>query len=210
MKNITFFISILLIAAYGCNPFKQANKIANSGKQKTVYPQSSFDTVNAKRALEYGATDIEGIAFTRGSKVLGPPSIFAKKIYAKNCKVLLLPVNQYFYAWKKLRNHRENKRTFVGYDNKAFSYRIETFTDEYGRFKFDRMKPGKYFLQVIIPWSESRTAKRLTGSSYANTNYGTIRVDSYANYNYYVNFADRAEKIITISPGQKTLQVVLR
>jgi hypothetical protein len=204
-SSFPVLLGILLITA--CSPFKAAQKAENSGKIKTHYPNTAFDSTAARQALALGKVTIEGIAFTKANHKFGPPSVFWKRIFASNCEVVLLPVTPYLEAWHKMRFRKENKKNKVYLSTDAYRFRISTRTDEFGRFKFEQMKPGRYFLQVIIPWSEARSRNVYEGSAYGN--YGT-RFDFYSKQNYTVSFSDRVEQFVTIGKTEGVMTVKLK
>ena len=89
----------------------------------------------------------------------------------------------------------------------AFRYRITVQTDEYGRFKFDKMKPGKYFLQSFASYSKSGSTPVYRGSGY-NT-YGG-RTDYYDYQNYTNNYTDRIEEFVEITRGGQAIEIKLK
>jgi hypothetical protein len=191
-----------------CNPLKQANRNAAKNEAKNIFPEELFDSIAAKNALALGNVTIEGVAFTKPREGFGQATLGAKnRIYAVNQQVHLFPVTPYFEAWYKLRKKKENSRTHVYLSDEAYRYRITVNTDQYGRFKFTQMKPGKYFMQIIIPWSESKTATVYEGSAYGS--YGG-RADYYSKQNYNVSHADRVEEYVTIGKESGTVQVKLK
>eukprot|EP01132_Coremiostelium_polycephalum_P019166 gene19166-22806_t len=131
--------------------------------QKTeLLPQVPFDSLEAKNMLGVGKSTIEGVAFTRqkngyGMRILG-------KVLAVNTDVTLFPVTTYFTEWYNLRKKKEGKNTSVFMSNEAFRWRVVVRTDNYGRFKFYNMKPGKYFLQAMASYSIEGTRNVYTGS----------------------------------------------
>lgn len=197
----------LLIATAACNPVKQVNRKASKQEVKNLYPQVSFDSSLAKAALAYGDITIEGVAFTKPKNMYGFKAPLSKRIYAVNTTILLFPVTAYFEAWYKLREEKEDKLTKVYMSEEAFKYRIAEKTDGYGRFKFEKMKPGRYFIQCIVSWSEGRSRDVYRGSSYGS--FGAS-ADHYSREYYAVSKADRLEEFITIQPGQKKLELTLK
>lgn len=204
-KTAVSCLLILLLAS--CNPLQQANKKAAKNQTRILYPNAPFDSAVAKKALTYGTTTIEGVAYTKPKTQFGYKAPFANKIFAKNVSILLFPVTPYFEEWYRLRNEKEGKRTHVYMSDEAFRFRIVEQTDEYGRFKFERMKPGRYFIQCIVTWNEQRSRDVYRGSSYGN--YGTS-ANHYSREYYLVSKADRLEEFINVKDGQKTLEVVLK
>ncbi|RZL61803.1 MAG: hypothetical protein EOO93_11980 [Pedobacter sp.] len=171
--------------------------------QKTAYyPQVPFDSLQAKSMLGLGTSSIEGLAYAKVPGQWG-----SKKLYATNVVVTLFPVTAYFNEWYKLRGKLENKINSVYMSEQAFRYRITVQTDEYGRFKFDKMKPGKYFLQSFASYSKSGSTPVYRGSGY-NT-YGG-RTDYYDYQNYTNNYTDRIEEIVEITRGGQAIEIKLK
>ncbi|MFP3577735.1 hypothetical protein, partial [Brevibacillus sp. SIMBA_040] len=93
-------------------------------------------------------SNIEGVASTKQKTVYGYKAPLAKKQLApEGTLVTLYPLTPYFEEFIKLRKQKENKKTLVYISDEAYKYRIETKTDAYGRFKFEKLKPGKYFIE---------------------------------------------------------------
>jgi len=171
--------------------------------QKTAYyPQVPFDSLQAKSMLGLGTSSIEGLAYAKVPGQWG-----SKKLYATNVVVTLFPVTAYFNEWYKLRGKLENKKNSVYMSEQAFRYRITVQTDEYGRFKFDKMKPGKYFLQSFASYSKSGSTPVYRGSGY-NT-YGG-RTDYYDYQNYTNNYTDRIEEIVEITRDGQAIEIKLK
>jgi hypothetical protein len=63
---------------------------------------------------------------------------------------MLFPVTPYFEEFYNMRKKYENKKTTVYMSEEAFKYRVEALTDNRGRFKFEKLKPGKYYLETIV------------------------------------------------------------
>lgn len=130
-----------------------------------------------------------------------------KKFTPDNVAVTLFPVTAYFNDWYRLRKSEENKKTSVYMSEQAFKYRITVQTDDYGRFKFVKMKPGKYFLQCIAGYSKSGSTPVYRGSGY--NNYGG-RTDYYEYQSYTNNYTDRIEKFVEITRDGQSLEIKLK
>lgn len=200
-------IIVFLLFTLSCNPIKQTQRKASKSQIEILYPNVPFDSVSAKCALAYGNTSIEGVAFTKPKTQFGYKAPFASKIYAKEVAVLLFPVTPYFEEWYRLRKNKEGKMTQVYMSNEAFRFHLSTQTDTYGRFKFDKMKPGRYFLQCVVSWTETRTRDVYRGTSYGN--FGTS-ANHYSQEKYWVNKVDRLEEFVTIKDAQKVSEVTLK
>ncbi|ULQ56913.1 hypothetical protein KJS94_01710 [Flavihumibacter rivuli] len=189
-----------------CSPMQKANKMANKNKINAIYPTATFDSIAAKKALAYGNITIEGIAYTKPRNQIGTKVPLSKRIFAANTTVVLFPVTSYLEEWFHLRNEKESKRTHVYMSNDAFKYRIVEKTDEYGRFKFEKMKPGRYFIQCIMGYSETKSRQ-----VYQGTAYGTYSTADYYSKQYYnVAKYERLEEFITVKEGDTKLEIKLK
>lgn len=194
------------ILLYSCSASREANRRAQRDEKNTVkvlYPDYPFDTVLAQKALSYGGSTIEGVAFTRAKSGRGT---LAKRLYGANILVTLIPVTPYFEEWYRLRKEKGSKTRIYYMSDQAFRYRLETKTDNYGRFKFEKMKPGKYFLQAFLDWENPVTYNRYVGSgygTYSTVNYYTPEV-------YYQQHRDRLEEFVEITRDGAVAEVKLK
>lgn len=58
----------------------------------------------------------------------------------------------------------------------AFKYRVEALTDDYGRFKFEKQKPGKYYLETIVSFTATGSYQQQTGTTDAYNGFGNLSV----------------------------------
>ncbi len=200
---LSLALTTLVIA---CNPLKRADKLANKNKINVIYPSIPFDSLRAKSALALGKATVQGVAFTKPKTMYGYKAPLASRIYGANIRVVLYPVTPYLEEWYRLRNKKEGKRTQVYLSNDAAKYGLYTTTDSYGRFTFNQMKPGRYFLQAILNWQHTASTNVYQGSGYDG--YG--RTDYYSRQYYNVGHADRLEKFITVEPDDPTVKVKLK
>ena len=207
MKKINALLLItLLVLGWSCSAVKEADRKANKNKITTLYPEAVFDSVQAKKAIGYGKATIKGVLFTRQKGAYGIKPLMGGKVYGTNLTVSLFPVTPYFEAWYEMRKSKENKKTFVYMSDAAFRYRIDAKTDEYGRFVFEKMKPGKYFLQAMMSATFARNGQEYTGTGY--TPYGNINY--YRNKTYYKDQHERMEKFIEVEKDGSVVAVNLR
>ncbi|MET4140970.1 tetratricopeptide repeat protein [Pedobacter sp. UYP1] len=163
---------------------------ATSGKTKrSIYPQGSFDAVLAKSALSRGLSRIEGRAC---SKVDG--LIFK----AGGAKVMLYPVTPYLEEWYALRDKKEGKKISVYMSKEANKYAIEAIADEQGRFSFEGLKPGKYFIQMIHNFNQLKTNRIYTGSNTAMQGNTQLITNYYQDQDYIVERSQRVERFVEI------------
>ncbi|GAA4213811.1 hypothetical protein GCM10022289_46460 [Pedobacter jeongneungensis] len=193
MRNLTFTFLVLIFVS----TLVKAQKAA-------YYPQVPFDSVDAKSRLALGKSTIEGTAFTRLKNGYGMK--VGSKILAKNVEVTLYPVTSYFEEWFNLRKKMENKKNSVYMSEQAFRYRITIKTDDYGRFKFTQMKPGKYFIQSFASYSRSGSVPVYRGSGY--NSYGG-RTDYYDYQSYTNNYSDRVEEFVEVTRDGQAIEIKL-
>lgn len=90
--------------------------------------------------------------------------------------------------------------------NEAYAVRLETKTDEYGRFTFGEMKPGKYFLQAFMATTTAYNQQVPVGSG--SNAYGTTTY--YQNQRYLKTKNHRIEKFVEIKRDGEILEISLR
>lgn len=198
MRKLQIIILSLIISS----AFFEAN-----AQKAAYYPQVPFDSLQARSMLTLGTSSIEGVAFTKVKTSFGYKAPLAPKILAQNVTVTLFPVTTYFQEWYRLRKKEENKKTSVYMSQEAFRWRITVQTDEYGRFKFTKMKPGKYFIQSFASYSRSGSTPVYRGTGY--NNYGG-QTDYYEYQNYTNNYTDRIEEFVEITRDGQALEIKLR
>lgn len=193
--KLIIFLTLILTS---CNPIKNADRIAQKNQKTILYPEVKFDKELANKQLALGKSTIKGILYKSTNKL----SITNAKAYGSNVKVELFPVNDYFMAWYNLREKKENKKTNVYMSDEAYSMRIETTTDQYGRFDFKELKPGKYFIQAIMSVTQSHTRDVVVGTNSYGTQY-------YQKERYNTTKYHRNEKFVEINNDGEIVEVKL-
>lgn len=183
-------------------------------KGKTIYfPQIFFDKNEATKMLAEGKSTIEGVAFTKQKNMYGFKPLLGEKHYARAGTVIkLFPCTTYFDEWYKLRNKYENKNTSVFMSQVAFEYRIEAKTDEYGRFKFINLKPGKYYLETIIDFSAVGSYSEQVGNTNYYNGYGAYMGSSPIYQSYYYNYTveNREYEFVEIARDGELIEIKLK
>ncbi|UIR57114.1 hypothetical protein LZQ00_04700 [Sphingobacterium sp. SRCM116780] len=192
MKNLFLFIFLLL----GASAYAQNN---------TYMPQVFFDKQQAQDMLAIGTSTIEGVAYTRqytDSKKQNAP---------EGTLVTLYPLTPYFEEFLKLRTQKESKTNKVYLSEEAFKYRIEVKTDSYGRFKFEKLKPGKYYIESIVPYIGVGHYSEQTGTTTTYNGYGTAIASApyYERFSYNFDAASRETKIVEIKNDGEFLDIKL-
>ncbi len=160
------------------------------GKPLILQAEHPYDLAELKRALVPGNATIRGVVTIKPLDAQGRPSIFAPggRVPVRNPTVLLFPVTDYLNAWYQLRAktespirmpfaRRDPRKKYVVLHDEVFKFRMEAQGDEYGRFRFEKMKPGRYFLTTVATQNFDRNVQVHKGSAYDG--YG--RVDYYGN-----------------------------
>ncbi len=170
-----------------------------SGK-KILYPGGTFDPAVAKTARSRGLATIKGRACSKYDGL---------RFDASGAKVILMPVTPYLQEWYDLREKKESKTTWVYMSDEAYKYKIEVVADADGRFVFEGLKPGKYFIQVIHNFNQLKTAKVYDGSnSYQNG--PVMQTNNYYHLqDYTVERSARFEKFVEIDEESETKKITL-
>lgn len=197
--TFSFMPIIVVLFLISCSPLQNADRLAEKNKKIELFPDKPFDKEKAKSQLEKGTSTIRGVLFVKNNKL----ALVGGKTFGISKKIDLFPVTPYFMNWYNLRNEKENKKTSVFMSDEAYSMRLEAFTDEYGRFTFADMKPGKYFLQTFMSTSQTYSRDRVVGTN----SYGT----QYYQKEYYDKIKHhRIEKFVEINKDGEVLEVKLK
>lgn len=133
---------------------------ANKGQNRPgIYPKEIFDVQQARNAMDAGNATVKGrvCAFYDGR-------VFSQA----GVKVNLLPVTPYLEAWKKLRDSKKGAN--VTMSEEAISIRKEAKTVDDGYYSFSNVKPGKYFMQATMQFTQAKSNTVYDGSdTYGDT-----------------------------------------
>lgn len=183
-----------------------------SKAQNTYYPQAFFDKKLAQNMIGFGNSTIEGVASTKQKNNWGIKPLLGEKHYApKGTVVMLFPVTPYFEEFYKMRKKYENKKTTVYMSDEAFKYRIEALTDDHGRFKFEKLKPGNYYLETIVNFTATASYQQQTGQSDAYNAYGGYLYSTpiYQTFFYNYSSANRESKFVEIKQDGELKEINL-
>lgn len=199
MKKIFTFLILMLAFMY-------------MEAQNTYYPQVFFDKKLARERLGFGNSTIEGVASTKQKTSLGIKPLLGERHYAKEGTVVMLfPVTPYFEEFYDMRKKYENKKTTVYMSEEAFKYRVEALTDNRGRFKFEKLKPGKYYLETIVNFTATASYQKQTGTSDAYNGYGNYLYSTpiYNTFFYGYDAANRESKFVEIKQDGELKEIKL-
>ncbi|MCT2563461.1 hypothetical protein [Chryseobacterium herbae] len=180
--------------------------------QNTYYPQAFFDKKMAREMLSFGNSTIEGVASTKQKGQFGIKPLLGAKHYApKGTVVMLFPVTPYFDEFYSMRRKYENKKTTVYMSEDAFKYKLEALTDDYGRFKFEKLKPGKYYLETIVNFTATGSYQEQTGRTDSYNVYGGYLYSSpiYQTFFYGYSAANRESKFVEIKEDGEIKEIKL-
>lgn len=183
-----------------------------SKAQNTYYPQAFFDKKLARNMLSFGNSTIEGVASTKQKNNWGIKPLLGQKHYApKGTVVMLFPVTPYFEEFYNMRKKYENKKTIVYMSEDAFKYKLEALTDDHGRFKFEKLKPGKYYLETIVNFTATASYQEQTGRSDAYNAYGGYLYSTpiYQTFFYGYDAANRESKFVEIKEDGELKEINL-
>ena len=181
------------------------------------FPQVFFDKKQAESQLGAGKSTIEGVAFTREKRTI-PFTMGAVKVKTgkkhmarPNTVVMLFPVTEYFTEFYNLRKKLESKTKQVLMSNEAFAVRREAYTDDYGRFRFENLKVGKYYLETIVDFTAVGSYKQQTGTSTAYNVYGTPLYSTpiYETFFYDYEAAHRESKFVEVKKDGQVIEIKL-
>jgi hypothetical protein len=182
------------------------------GAQNTYYPQAFFDKKMARDMLGFGNSTIEGVASTKQKTALGIKPLLGEKHYAKQGTVIMLfPVTPYFEEFYDMRRKYENKKNTVYMSEEAFKYRVEALTDDRGRFKFEKLKPGKYYIETIINFTATASYQKQTGTTDTYNGMGGYMYSSpiYNTFFYGYSAANRESKFVEIKQDGELKEIKL-
>lgn len=184
----------------------------SSNAQNTYYPQAFFDKKLARDMLGFGNSTIEGVASTKQKNNWGIKPLLGQKHYApKGTVVMLFPVTPYFEEFYSMRKKYENKKTTVYMSEEAFKYRVEALTDDRGRFKFEKLKPGKYYLETIVNFTATASYQQQTGTTNTFNGYGNYLYSTpiYSTFFYGYDAANRESKFVEIKADGELKEINL-
>lgn len=199
MKNLLVLITIM-------------SAFILSKAQNTYYPQAFFDKKLAQSMIGFGNSTIEGVASTKQKNSLGFKPLIGEKHYAREGTVVMLfPVTPYFEEFYSMRKKYENRKTTVYMSEEAFKYRIDAYTDAHGRFKFEKLKPGKYYLETIVNFTATANYQQQTGQSDAYNVYGGYLYSTPIYQTFFYNYASssRESKFVEIKQDGELKEINL-
>lgn len=173
---------------------------SGSSGYKEIYPEGVFDAKMAADALGRGTSSIAGRACTKKDGL-----IFS----AAGVKVRLFPVTPYLEEWHKLRDKKEGAHTGVFMSKEANKYSIEAISGADGRFVFEGLKPGRYFIQLVHSFNQRKTAHIYTGSYTSQNGPVMTTTNYYYDQDYLVARSQRLERFVEIDKDGQFKKITL-
>jgi hypothetical protein len=218
----SFAIAFMII---GCaSQMQQADSQARIKQLNTpvdVKVTVPFNEAQAKTAMELGNSTLRGVLYHkltfRGRNVYDAPFSIVSANYISNANVILYPVTEHLLELMRLEEENSHRYDFSSKDkqlkkfipdDRMYKYSIKAKTDEYGRYFFYQLKPGRYFVitsdQDII---STGTEKVSDGNTVITDGFYTANATHYKNQEFRVRATVRYDEYVDIKPGDK--EVVL-
>lgn len=157
MKSLTrsglVALALINLVSFGHKVY--ADEVDLADKRAQMYaprnPKIVFNETEAKKALEKGEVEIKSVLISCYGR-----GLFCKDGAEpiKSTRVFLWPYTAYAQELIDMQNQlaADTKRNpkfekvVINMDDKYFKYMLVAKTDEYGRYSFKGMKPGKYYI----------------------------------------------------------------
>lgn len=230
--SVLLSLSLVSLLAACASPLEVAEKEAERNRLNTpvkVNVSVPFNEAQAKAAMAYGNIAIKGVLYHklefRGRNVSDGPLTMRSAVFLDGVTVLLYPLTDHLLELNKLEEENNNaykksaKNRFHGLlegvqlkhfipDPLMYKYAIKTKTDKYGKYSFEKLKPGKYFIVAMDQdISSSGYEDVRSGSSYITNGYYGANATHYTTREFTVRSAVRYSETVELKSDQK--QVIL-
>ncbi|APG61703.1 hypothetical protein LPB140_01345 [Sphingorhabdus lutea] len=228
---MTVFWAMAVQPSYAGSKLKNADAQAKNDEIRNtvidVYPTIPFDEQDAKNKLAAGDVEIRGALYHRlsynGTDKQGVlPSPEHPVTAVSNTNIVLYPLTKYLEQWYNLdqkfrkpgfmaRFDRNKPRKHAAFDDAMMKYAISRKTDEYGRFSFESMLPGKYYLISSTQASGTYEVQVNAGNSTAVDGWGNVVAVSHTrpenrSFNHQIVY----EKIIEVKDDKSVVEIDAR
>lgn len=228
MNHTTWLGCAMVVLLAACvSPMQQADdgaqrqNAAVAVKEKVSVP---FDENQAKAAMVKGSSRIKGVLYhrvTMNGRYAGGDYILSAEpaVHLKGVTVMLFPETEHLKEWLKLERENRGKRLsstknqLVEYipDSRMWKYAIKTKTDQHGRYFFNNLKPGKYFvLADDVEVNSTGYSVVQDGVSVITSGYFTSQASHYRTQNHGVVTVVQYGSFHEIKPDQNELVVESR
>lgn len=205
---------------------RSADRNAALDQPEYYGPKAAFDPQQARLMLAEGTTTIRGYLYHTvndyGRKgtlfVPGGPARSAGRI-----KVYLYPATPHLVEWQQLYAKEQGPKIrppivqalrgrqrprILQHDPRLMDFRLVTETDQYGRFAFEKMLPGRYYITAAADISGSYAGNEVIGNSTAYDGFGyaySVEHTRPTTHNY--NTSVFMEKFVEVRPGASLLEL---
>ena len=155
LVNISLIVCVLLglgaCATIAGDPVDRADRKAQALAPRT--PKTVFDETQAKNALKPGNVEIKSVLVHCYGRGIG---CIEGSLPVTNTNVYLYPYTPYLQEYLEMSNklkadrakHKDYNAVEIIVDPKFKQYGLTTKTDQYGRYSFSNIKPGKYYIET--------------------------------------------------------------
>lgn len=232
MKLKSVFIGGLFISALsGCaSTLDQADREAKIKQLDTPVEEKvavPFDEAQAKAALLPGSATLKGVLYHKvrsGGKYAGEDTTvtLAPSVFLSNTNVYLYPVTAHLLELNRLED--DNRRRFgLGFfsekkqlkhfiaDQRLFKYSRMATTDSHGRYVFNNLRPGKYYL-FVLPKNilSTGTEEVRNGTSVVTNGIYSAEVAHYNKQDFRAKTTVEYSEYVDIGSGQNEVRLESR
>jgi hypothetical protein len=221
----SFAIAFMMI---GCaSQMQQADNQARIKQLNTpvdVKVGVPFDEAQAKTAMELGNTTLRGVLYHKlvfkDRNVYDASLSLVSANYISNADVILYPVTEHLVELMRLEDENSKRLGFLSKDKqlkrfipdeRLYKYSIKAKTDEYGRYFFYQLKPGRYFIitgdRDVI---STGTERVVDGNTVISDGFYTANATHYKDQQFRVRATIRYDEYIDIKPGDKEVVIESR
>jgi tetratricopeptide (TPR) repeat protein len=176
--------------------------------RRALFPATEFDAKTAAEAIKEGSSTLTGraCAYVRnGLWGLGGTERFD----AAKVRVALFPWSPYLQQWYELRERKEDKDTGVFIGQEAQQQALQTKTNQKGEFVFSRLKPGKYFLQIVFNFTQVKTKRVNMGSDVSQVGNVVITQNYYQDRDFFIDRNSRLESFVDIAKDGEVKKITV-
>lgn len=221
------FVSVLV----GCaSTLDQADRAARNEQLDTPVDEkvtALFDESQAKAAMLPGGATLMGVLYHKvrnGGRYAGEDTTLtlAPSTFLSGVKVYLYPVTAHLVELNRLEEDNRNRFTIalisekkqlkkIIPDKRLYKYSRVTKTDSHGRYVFNNLKPGNYY--IYVPPQDilsTGTEAVRSGTSVVTDGIYSAEVAHYQNQNYRVKTMVEYAEYVDIGSGQKEVKLESR
>lgn len=145
----------MLLSMVACGNALHGDPVERADRQAKAYapraPKTAFDETLAKNALAKGNVEIKSVLVNCYGRGIG---CIEGSVPVPNTKVHLFPYTPYVQESiemqaklrKDMKRDPRAAKIELHFDPRLLKYSMVATTDEYGRYTFKNLKPGKYYL----------------------------------------------------------------